>query len=215
MLFFIKRLVEVVKSVSAEGCGLVAGTIFFMFREITFTQNRTTKHMMTAQQPESTILSGVDMNEVLIHAARLGDTAVIAELLDRKIDGDARDSKGYTPLIIACYNNHYDAAKLLLDAGADVNAQDTGGNTALMGVAFKGYLDVGQLLIERGADLNLQHGNGGTALMFAAMFGRNDLLRLLLEKGADHTLTDTRGLSASDLAAQQGNEEGIRILEKV
>ena len=57
-----------------------------------------------------------------------------------------QDDKGYTPLIIACYNNKYDAAKLLLDAGAFVDAQDFGGNTALMGVSFKGYSEIAKLV---------------------------------------------------------------------
>jgi len=53
-----------------------------------------------------------------------------------------QDEKAYTPLIIACYNNQYEAAKLLLNAGANINAADYGGNTALMGASFKGYVKI-------------------------------------------------------------------------
>ncbi len=114
----------------------------------------------------------IPINELVIPAARKGDVAVLRELIRQNADLNVREEKGYTPLIIACYNNHYATAELLLQNGADVNAQDTGGNTALMGIAFKGYADIAKLLIENKADLNIQHGNGGSALMFAAMFGQ-------------------------------------------
>ena len=103
-----------------------------------------------------------NFDKVIIHAARLGETAVLQELIDKHANVNATDEKGYTPLIIACYNNQYEAAKFLLQSGAYVNAQDHGGNTALMGGSFKGYPDIAELLIKNGADLNMQHGNGGT-----------------------------------------------------
>jgi ankyrin repeat protein len=154
-----------------------------------------------------------NLDNVTLHAARLGNKEVLKELIDKKVDINIQDDRGYTPLILACYNNHYEAADLLLQAGADVNGYDFGGNTALMGVSFKGYADIAELLINNGADLDLQHGNGGTALMFAAMFGRNELVKLLLSHGADKTILDTRGLSVTDLALQQGNDEAIALLE--
>jgi uncharacterized protein len=62
-----------------------------------------------------------NINEIMIHAARVGETEVIAELLRRGTSTEVRDEKGYTPLIIACYNNRKAAAEMLLDAGADVH----------------------------------------------------------------------------------------------
>ena len=149
----------------------------------------------------------------LINAARSGNTVQLKEMITDGVSLNVHDEKGYTPLIIACYNNHPEAAKLLLENGADVNDTDLGGNTALMGASFKGYPAIAALLIENGADLNLQHGNGGTALMFAAMFGRNELVDLLLRKGADPTIVDVRGLSVVELAAQQGNQAALDLLQ--
>lgn len=65
-------------------------------------------------------------SQVIIHAARLGNIEVLQELIRQQADLNAQDEKGYTPLIIACYNNRYEAARLLIQAGADVNAQDFG-----------------------------------------------------------------------------------------
>jgi ankyrin repeat protein len=157
-------------------------------------------------------MENIDYNEVLIHAARKGDVPVMEELLQRGVDLNCKDAKGYTPLIIACYNNQPEAVSFLLDKGADINGADFGGNTALMGVCFKGYPDIAQILIDRGVNIDQMHGNGGTALMFAAMFGRNGMVRQLLDAGADKALTDVRGLTVYDIALQQGNEEAIEIL---
>jgi ankyrin repeat protein len=137
----------------------------------------------------------------LISAARTGDTAFLRSIIEDGANVNVNDDKGYTPLIIACYNRQADAAKMLIEAGAAVNAADFGGNTSLMGVCFKGYHEIAQLLIEKGA-----------ALMFATMFGRNELVRLLLDAGADAAITDHRGLTAYDLAIQQGNKEAETML---
>lgn len=77
----------------------------------------------------------INLSEVIIQAARVGNAEVINESIYQKADINAVDEKGYTPLIVACYNNRYESAKLLLELGADVNAQGLGGYTALMGVA--------------------------------------------------------------------------------
>src|SRR5688500_14879213 len=102
-----------------------------------------------------------NLPEALFYAARIGDTTLLQTVLAQKPDVNIQDNRGFTPLILACYNGNMEAARLLLEAGAEVNLPDFGGNTALMGVCFKGYAPIAELLIANGADLNLQHGNGG------------------------------------------------------
>ena len=85
----------------------------------------------------------VNAVEVINHAARLGNIEVLEELVRQEADLNVQDEKGFSPLIIACYNNKYEAVEFLLDNGANIDHQDLGGNTALMGVAFKGYLEIG------------------------------------------------------------------------
>jgi ankyrin repeat protein len=55
---------------------------------------------------------------------------VLSELTAHKADLDARDEKGYTPLIIVCYDNQYVAVKLLLENVDDVNGTDNSGINA-------------------------------------------------------------------------------------
>ena len=156
-----------------------------------------------------------DITKALFSASRQGNVPVLKEIFALINNVDVIDERGYTPLIIAAYNNQYDAVKALLYAGADINATDGSGNTALMGACFKGYEDVAQLLIANEADVNAMHGNGGTALMFAIMFGRNNMIDLLLDNGADILIKDKRGLSVLDIANQQQNTFAAEKMERM
>jgi ankyrin repeat protein len=64
------------------------------------------------------------------------------------------DTKGFTPLILAVYNNHPHVVEHLLGNGAMLEAGDTAGNTALMGVCFKGYKDLAKMLIDAGVEVD-------------------------------------------------------------
>ena len=45
-------------------------------------------------------------------------------LLDNKVDVNACDQRGWTPLIISVYHNYIDIAEILLKAGADKQQKD-------------------------------------------------------------------------------------------
>jgi ankyrin repeat protein len=137
-------------------------------------------------------------------AAREGRADLLAGLIKSGIAVDVRDSRGYTALILAAYDDHLAAVDLLLEKGADPCAADLKGNTALMGVAFKNELDVAERLVAR-CDVNMRNHEGQTAVMMAALFGHADIVRLLAKHGADLSLTDASGNSAGGLARQQGN----------
>ncbi|RZJ86735.1 MAG: ankyrin repeat domain-containing protein, partial [Chryseobacterium sp.] len=53
-----------------------------------------------------------NINLLLIPAARKGELEVLSELIRRKADLNFTDENGYTPLIIAGYNNQLDAVQL-------------------------------------------------------------------------------------------------------
>lgn len=87
---------------------------------------------------------------VMIHAARVDNVDVISELIKLGVSVNCKDDKGYTPLIIACYNNRLNAVHALLDHGAAIDEADANGNTALMGSCFKGHDAIVKALIDRG-----------------------------------------------------------------
>ncbi len=146
------------------------------------------------------------LQELLHEAARIGRDDMILALLQAGAGMEARDAKGYTPLILASYNGHAATTALLLAHGADPGGVDEArGNTALMGVAFKGYADIARSLLDAGAGANQRNRAGQTALMNAVMFGHAAIVEMLLAAGADTRAIDLAGNSAASIAAAQSN----------
>ena len=140
-----------------------------------------------------------------------GDVTKMCELFPELINES--DAKGFTPLIIAAYNNQPDIVAILLQAGADTSIGDRSGNTPLMGAIFKGYDTIAHQLLDAGADPNMQNGQGATALTFAATFHRNQLAQRLLQAGANKNIADRFGKTPLDHARVQDNETLVQILE--
>ena len=151
----------------------------------------------------------------IFDACRTGDLAAIEKIYAADPDSINRaDTKGFTPLILAAYNDQPAAVAFLLQKGVNPNAQDAAGNTALMGVCFKGYKDIAKQLIDAGADVNLRNANGAPALTFAATFGQLQIAEWLLQKGAQSNLPDSRGKTSFDHAVIQENEEMIELIQR-
>ena len=124
----------------------------------------------------------------LHEAAKAGDVAQIASLLDAGADINEKSSEG-TPLFLAVNAEHAEAAELLIERGADVNARSALG-TPLHAAATRGMTPIVALLLEHGADPNVTW-NSLTPLHNAAKFGQVDVARVLLDSGADvNALTD-------------------------
>jgi len=147
-------------------------------------------------------------------ACRRNDLQTVKQLYeqDTSVIGMA-DMRGFTPLILAVYNEAPDVVDFLIYKGADVHAQDASGNTALMGVCFKGYKNIAQKLLNAGVDVNQRNANGATALTFAATFGQLQIAEWLLQKGADVHIQDSRGKSPLHHAYIQENDAMITLLE--
>ncbi len=102
-------------------------------------------------------------------AAVSEDPSVIALLLDRGADIEAKDNAGGTPLHqAAAVNEETSITALLLDRGANIDARDSNDATPLHGAAsLNQEPSVVALLIERGADITAKHAFGFTACQFA------------------------------------------------
>lgn len=124
------------------------------------------------------------------------------------------DVKGFTPLIIAVYNNQPSVVDFLLEKGAKVETGDQTGNTALMGVCFRGYKELVEKLINAGVNIDQRNNQGATALTFAATFGHLEIAKMLLDQGADLQARDVRGKSPLDHAIIQENEAMVNLLQQ-
>ena len=89
--------------------------------------------------------------EDLHNAARGNDASVIQRLVKDGISVDAPTSRGFTPLILACYAGSEEAVTQLLKLGANINATEWTGSNALMAASFKGHKQIVQRLLKAGA----------------------------------------------------------------
>ena len=81
--------------------------------------------------------------------------------------------------MIATYQNHLPAARLLMESGADVNAQDNMRNSPFLYAGASGYLEIVKLCLQHNADFNVVNRYGGTALIPAAEKGHVEVVKLL------------------------------------
>jgi uncharacterized protein len=119
----------------------------------------------------------------LLAAARDGDLTAARGALAGGADLEARDPKGWTPLMFASIRGYEQLAELLLDAGADVNARAHDGSTPLIAAATMGELEIARALLKRGADPLLENSAGASALVKAKQYGHAELVRLIETAG--------------------------------
>ena len=160
--------------------------------------------------PSSTVAAPV-ISDVFT-AARNNDVTSVRQFAATGGDLNSPDARGFTPLILAAYNESGEVVDFLLAQKVDVHAGDKTGSNALMAASFKGFTPIVARLLAAGARVDDSHRGGGTALMFAALSGRTEVVKLLLKHGANSIKKDARGLTALDLAAQQGNDPMVILL---
>ncbi|MDP6572030.1 MAG: ankyrin repeat domain-containing protein [Rhodospirillales bacterium] len=122
-------------------------------------------------------------------AAAKGDVAAIVGLVSAGADLDAPDGHGRTPLMVAAYKRHHEAARALIGAGADVNALDRDRYDLLTIAAVLDDVGMVGLAIASGADTALVTSPyQGTALIAAAHLGHVEVVDALIAAQAplDH-----------------------------
>ncbi len=118
------------------------------------------------------------LEDPILEYARRGDLEGVKTSVNI-LNLDAKDKKGYSPLMWAAHNGHYDVVKLLLSLEADVHSRDNNGNSVLMAATFKGQIRIVQLLLEKGADPDACNYKKQTALVFARTFGLKAIEQIL------------------------------------
>jgi uncharacterized protein len=139
-------------------------------------------------------------------AAAKGDVAEIERLIAGGERLNIQDSNSRTPLHVAVYRKHHDAARALLRLGANPNALDAQRYDVVTIAAVQNDIEMLNIALQGGASArNTTSPYDGTALIAAAHLGHVDAVRILIAHKAPLDHANTRGWTALHEAVVLGN----------
>ena len=149
----------------------------------------------------------------LYEASALGKVDRIREILRQDpglVSTHAPD--GFTPVALAAFFGHADAARVLIAAGADVDAaaKNAFKVTALHAAVAGRNMDIVRAVLDAGADANAPQQAGFRPIHEAGANANRELAELLIAHGANPALANDAGKSAIDLAGEKGHPEFAR-----
>ena len=159
--------------------------------------------MYVGQPRLAALLAHVKRDLDIFEAAAIGVTERVGELVDDDVDrAAAYSSDGQTPLHLAAFFGHADAARRLVTAGADVDApaRTSMRATPLHSAAFGRHAECVRVLLDAGADPCTRQEGGWTPLHAAAQRGDAASVDLLLAAGADPNAPNDDGHTPAELA---------------
>jgi cytohesin len=157
--------------------------------------------------------SGAAVPSPIADAAMRGDKAAVRTLIAKKVDVNAPQNDGATPLHWAAFRGDLELAEMLLRAGANPKAANREGSTPLWLACINGDAPMINALLKAGADANEQLPLGRSPLMIASKTGNVAAMRVLLEAGANPNAKETlRGTTPLMWAADEGHEAAIKVL---
>lgn len=120
-----------------------------------------------------------ELVDIFFAAAKTGNNKVIREFLKYGFPVDVKNTKGFTPLMMASYYGQKDVVNILLQNGANRCERDNKGNTALMGAIFKLEWGIAKQLREVDCDVAAKQKGQKTTAEFARVIGQADKLEAL------------------------------------
>lgn len=158
-------------------------------------------------------LAAAENDERLVEAVKSRDRAAARALVDERVDVNAPQADGATPLHWAAHWDDLETADLLIAAGARVDAANDYGVAPIALASTNGSLAMVERLLGAGADPNAADEHGAAPLMFAARTGNLDVIDALLAAGAEVDVRDdAHGQTALMWAASAGHTEALRRL---
>eukprot|EP00011_Vannellida_sp_DIVA3-517-6-12_P000083 CAMPEP_0114624238 /NCGR_PEP_ID=MMETSP0168-20121206/10666_1 /TAXON_ID=95228 ORGANISM="Vannella sp., Strain DIVA3 517/6/12" /NCGR_SAMPLE_ID=MMETSP0168 /ASSEMBLY_ACC=CAM_ASM_000044 /LENGTH=687 /DNA_ID=CAMNT_0001835511 /DNA_START=177 /DNA_END=2236 /DNA_ORIENTATION=+ len=183
--------------------------------------NKSELHKYVRSKGKNVVLdSRTGDNQTCLHvASENGKDEIVTLLVEKyKLDVNAVDSNGWTPLHSACKGGHTKIIKLLLGHGAFPRPLTNEGSSPLHYFVRndctddKEFNDIITTLVKKGCTVDLQNTHGEAPLHQAAMRGRHYCLLILLNNGANPNLQTRFGETALHFAVRGGHAESINIL---
>jgi hypothetical protein len=145
-------------------------------------------------------------------AAKANNAALVAELIGRGGNVNAKDPIQDSAFLFAGAEGLNDVLQLTLAAGADVTSINRYGGTALIPASEHGHVETLKVLIAAGVPVNHVNNLGWTAMQEAILLNnggqrQQEVVRLLLAAGADPGIRDPEGRTALQNAERLGFSE--------
>ncbi|XP_055391468.1 ankyrin repeat domain-containing protein 6 isoform X5 [Bubalus kerabau] len=154
-------------------------------------------------------------DQTALHRATVvGNTEVVAALIQEGCALDRQDKDGNTALHEASWHGFSQSAKLLVKAGANVLAKNKAGDTCLHVAARYNHLSIIKLLLSAFCSVHEKNQAGDTALHIAAALNHKKVVKILLEAGADGTIVNNAGRTPLETARYHNNPEVALLLTK-
>lgn len=150
--------------------------------------------------------------EGIFEAVETGNRAAIAIFIDAKVSTEIRNSRNWTPLMMAAFYGRDEIVDLLMQHDADVNASDLGGNSALHWAAFGGHTNCLKQLILHRAKISASNNFGWTPLMQAVARNHPMVVSLLIASGVNLDNIADDGYTALHKAAALGHSDIVKLL---
>lgn len=126
---------------------------------------------------------------------------VLSRLLQNPdVEVDARDSRGYTPLMFAVDQSHEPFVRLLLQKGADPDARTPNLTSPILIAVHHGSYSISEALLQGGASLDVAGEDGLSPLMMAVRSDNLDLVVFLVKSGATVEFSTPQHGTAKNLA---------------
>ncbi|XP_053795655.1 ankyrin repeat domain-containing protein 6 isoform X4 [Vidua chalybeata] len=148
----------------------------------------------------------------LHRAAVVGNTDVIATLIQEGCALDRQDKDGNTALHEACWHGFSQSAKVLVKAGANVLAKNKAGNTPLHLACQNSHSQSTRVLLLGGSRADLKNNAGDTCLHVAARYNHLPIIRVLLSAFCSVHEKNQAGDTALHVAAALNHKKVVKLL---